>query len=86
MIIPTLTLNWILVKFYNLEFINKRSVFINEVYLILKDKVRDIGNLQSNSIFNKTMNYVERFNKFGIYDSQEKAIAKIREVRKYLNF
>ena len=33
-------------------------------------------------IYNKTVNYVERFNKFGFYDDSNQGVTKAVEIRK----
>jgi DNA-directed RNA polymerase subunit F len=59
------------------------SIF--ELYAILKDKntkLTKVSNPQIDQIFNKTLQYVERFNKFGFTESSDRAASKAVELRK----
>lgn len=42
----------------------------------------NISNPQNDQIFNKTLQYVERFNKFGFTDTSDRAALKAVELRK----
>jgi hypothetical protein len=68
-----------------LEFINADYCSIFELYVILNDKntkLTKISNPQIDQIFNKTLQYVERFNKFGFTDTSDRAALKAVELRK----
>ena len=84
MIFPAHTSNSIRVNSnFTKEFLNKDTYPIYDVYIFLKEKSLKVPSLQTNQVFKKTLNYVERFNKFGIFEDQEKAVTKILELRKY---
>ncbi len=70
--------------FFTKEFLNKDTYPVYDVYIFLKEKSLKVPSLQTNQVFKKTLNYVERFNKFGIFEDQEKAVTKILELRKYI--
>ena len=64
---------------------DKECCSIFELYTILKDKnvkLSKTPNPQINQIFNTTLQYVERFNKFGFPESNDKAAAKAVELRR----
>jgi len=70
---------------FHIEFMNVDYCSIFELYAILKDrntKLTKISNPQIDQIFNKTLSYVERFNKFGFTETSDKAASKAVELRK----
>jgi hypothetical protein len=65
---------------------NGQYCSIFELYTILKEKnlkMSKISSSQMNPVFNKTLSYVERFNKFGFPESTDTAGLKALEIRKY---
>ena len=69
------------------EFLGAKYCSIFELYIVLKDKntkLSKISNPQIDQIFNKTLQYVERFNKFGFPDNSDRAAAKAVELRRIL--
>lgn len=73
------------VTLFNLEFMNGQYCSVFELYTILKDKnlkMSKISSSQVNPVFNKTLSYVERFNKFGFPESTDSAGLKALEIRK----
>ena len=69
----------------NLEFYGYDYCSIFELYAILSDKnskLAKISNPQIDQIFNKTLNYCERFNKVGFTDTSDNAANRALELRK----
>ncbi len=68
-----------------IEFIDAPYCSINELYGILKDKTLKLSkmtNPQMDKIFQKTLQYCERFNKIN-FETVEKNSQRSQEIRRY---